>query len=181
MIPEVKKDILSALGQAIDCILKDDLTQLNLLSNYTIHNASIFQDEDSVSIAVVIYALSKIFEREHGIKDKKVVEELKNAFNSLSEDDFHSYKQCIHNISNIISKLDSKLRLYIEQVINQSQIRKGSKIYEHGISLARASEMLGISQWELMTYVGNTQIIDKSEKVRRVANRLKFARSLFGL
>jgi len=180
MIPDVKRDILSILKQAQECLSKDDLTELALLSNHTMHNASIFQDEDSISIAVVVYALSKIFERQ-GSVDKRVVEELKSAHTCLQRNDFHSYKQSIHNITNIIHKLDSKLKLYVEEVINQAEIRKGSKIYDHGISLARASEMLGISQWELMTYIGNTQIIDNSEKVLKASNRVKFARTLFGL
>jgi hypothetical protein len=181
MIPEVKKDILSILKQAIAFISEGNLTELSKLSNNTVHNASIFQDEDSISIAVVIYALSKIIEREHKPMDRTVIEKLEQAYDCLSSNDFHNYKKSIHGITSIISSLDSKLKLYIEEVISQSQIRKGSKIYEHGISLARASEMLGISQWELMCYVGNTQIIDRSEKVKRTASRLDFARRLFGI
>jgi len=179
MIPNVKKDILSILSHAVSYINDGNLTELSLLSNSTIHNASIYQDEDSISIAVIIYALSKIFEREHSSLDKSVIENLKQAQQSLKDDNFHNYKESIHQISKKIQSLDHQLNLYVEQVINQAQIRKGSKIYEHGISLARASEMLGISQWDLMTYVGNTQIIDKSEKVRRAKGRLEYARGLF--
>ena len=51
----IKKDILSIISKTI-AILKikeeKDIIELKELSNHTIHNASIFQDEDSVSIAI---------------------------------------------------------------------------------------------------------------------------------
>jgi len=181
MLPEVKTDILSILKEAVAAISDGDMMKLSELSNHTIHNASIFQDEDSISIAVVIYALSKIFGREHGVVDKNILEQLRAASQSLERDNFGRFKDTIHEITKTISSLDSKLKLYIEEVVNQAQIRKGSKIYEHGISLARASEMLGISQWELMSYVDKTQIIDRAEKARKAKNRIIFTRRLFNL
>ena len=66
MNDNVKRDILRTLNRTVE-ILKEkdvtDLTELKELSNTTVHNASIYQDEDSVSVAVLIYSLSKIFER----------------------------------------------------------------------------------------------------------------------
>jgi hypothetical protein len=180
VIPEVKNDILSVLKEAVLCIKEDHLQDLSELSNQIIHNASIFQDEDSISIAVVIYATSKILQRDLSGKHK-IIAKLVQSRESLQENDFHGYKKSIKELTKIISGMDSRLRLYIIEVINQAEIKKGSKIYDHGISLARAAEMLGISQWDLMTYIGNTQIIDRSEKVIRSQNRLKYARSLFGL
>ncbi|MFH1510490.1 MAG: hypothetical protein ABIF10_02265 [Candidatus Woesearchaeota archaeon] len=181
MLPEVKEDILAVLKQAKECVLQRDAARLSELSNHTIHNASIFQDEDSVSIAVVAYALSKVLQREQGALAKGIVDGLGMAIDSLTKNDFGSYNKSIHSITATISGIDSKMKLYIQQVIGQSQIKKGSKIYDHGISLARASEMLGISQWELMNYVGKTRIIDRSEKVEAAKKRLVFARGLFGI
>ena len=58
----VKRDILAVLNDLAG-ILKvkeeSDAAQIKELSNHVIHNASIFQEEDSVSIAILIYALSK--------------------------------------------------------------------------------------------------------------------------
>ena len=78
----------------------------------------------------------------------------------------------------IISTIDSKLKLYIGEVITQAEIKKGSKLYAHGISLGRAAEVLGISQWELMFYIGKTKLIDVKGCVG-VRERLNYARSLF--
>ena len=69
--------------------------------------------------------------------------------------------------------------MYIHEVINQAQIKKGCKLCEHGISIARASEVLGISQWELMHYIGKTTLIDQFSEPVNVTKRLKIARSMF--
>ena len=62
----IKKDIIEVLNKLVG-ILKvkedSDIIEIKELSNHVIHNASVFQDEDSVSIAILIYSLSKIMER----------------------------------------------------------------------------------------------------------------------
>ena len=53
----VKKDALQILNRVIEIVkIKDekDALELKELSNHTIHNASVFQDDASLSIAVLI-------------------------------------------------------------------------------------------------------------------------------
>ena len=45
--------------------------------------------------------------------------------------------------------------------------------------MAKASEILGISQWELMNYIGKTQINDNIPDIIDARSRLRFARGLF--
>ena len=179
----IKKDIIAVLGDLIE-ILKvkedSDIVQIKELSNHVIHNASVFQDEDSVSIAILIYSLSKIIERKQGEMDyNKVLSMLNSCILNLKNNDDNGFRKSIKNMFNFIRTMDQKLRLYIHEVINQAQIKKGCKLCEHGISIARASEVLGISQWELMHYMGKTTIIDKFSEPIDVSKRLKIARSLF--
>ncbi|MBI4440348.1 hypothetical protein HY638_05230 [Candidatus Woesearchaeota archaeon] len=179
----VKKDILAIMQQAIDILGKEnpDAAVLRELSNHTIHNASIYQDEDSVSIAILVYAISKIIERG---ADKKCCSQiyslLKESYGELDQGRIGEYKALVRKIFGEVTKIESKFKMYIEEVIRQAQIKKGSKIFEHGISLARASEMLGISQWELMSYVGKTSIADTVAGEEMTKKRLAIARSLFG-
>ena len=158
-----------------------DIMDMKELSNHTIHNASIFQDEDSVSVAILIYSLSKIIERKQGeLNYTNINNLLKAAYNSLDNNDVEDYRRRIRRLFHFISTIDTKLKLYIEEVINQALIKKGSKLYEHGISLARAAEVLGISQWELIFYIGKTKIPDSHEiEIISLKNRLNHARSLF--
>ena len=185
MDPKVKEDILAMLTDAIEVLKtkeEKDILELKELSDHTIHNASVFQDEDSITIAVILYAIYKIVERPSGL-DTKVYDlirfELKKAKDILIGDDVEGYRKKIDGLSSIISAIDSKLKLYVEEVINKAQIKKGSRLYEHGISLERAAEILDISHWELMSYVGKTRITDEAGESINVKDRIKFARGLF--
>src|SRR3989338_10521090 len=60
---EVKKEIIDVLKGSLDAIKKNDIKFLRDLSNKVINSSSLFQDEDVITMAVMIYSLSKIFER----------------------------------------------------------------------------------------------------------------------
>src|SRR3989338_4937323 len=78
----IKRDIIAVLTELVE-ILKvkeeSDMVQMKELSNHVIHNASVFQDEDSVSIAILIYSLSKIIERKQGEMDYNKVLSMLNS------------------------------------------------------------------------------------------------------
>ena len=184
----IRKDILSTLRQAIALIKRKDVPALDELSNHTIKNASIFQDKGSVSIAVVIYALSKIIKRT--VSDpaycKKICNKMGNELAAakffLEKEKDLKYKNIIKRILKEIGKLDDKLKLYIEDVLNKAKIVKGSNMYGHGVSIGRAAQLLGISQWELMGYIGKTKIVDQyEEQVISAAARLSYAKKIFNI
>src|SRR3989338_7866278 len=115
----VRNDALQIINRVIEILeTKEDwdVMELKELSNNTIHNASVFQDECSVSVAVLIYALSKIIERNPEFDYRGVFELLKDARDDLEndkEDDFHA---AIEKLFSEISKLDGKIRLYAQEV-----------------------------------------------------------------
>lgn len=177
----VKKDILTVLREVVILIKDQEYAEIKELSNHTIHNASIFQDEYSVSVAVIIYSISKIMERTidgHAKIGERLAAMLNDAVALLDKDNLDGYTNSVKKILRAISEIDERLKMFIEEVVEQAQIKKGSKIYEHGISLARAAELLGVSQWELMDYIGKTTITEGAPL--DVGKRLAFARSLFG-
>jgi hypothetical protein len=183
MNEEVRRDIIRVLRKSVELLKSSSChyeDNLSALSNQTIHNASIFQDEDSISIAVIMYSLSKMVSR-HEIKDE-LINRIEHAYHTLEKSNLGSYNKEIKGIIEDIKQIDGKVDFYIQEVINNAQIKKGGKIYDHGISLSRAAHLLGINQWELMSYVGKTKIIDRSDKddqllIKRVEN----ARDIFGL
>lgn len=179
----IKRDILAVLTELTE-ILKvkedSDITQIKELSNHVVHNASVFQDEDSISIAILIYALSKIIERKQRDMDyNKILSMLDSCILNLKNNNDDLFRKSVKSIFSFIRTMDEKLKMYIYEVINQAQIKKGCKLCEHGISIARASEVLGISQWELMHYLGKTTLIDQFSEPVNAARRLKIARGLF--
>ena len=179
----VRKDALKILNKVVDILeVKEekDTVELKNLSDRTIHNSSIFQDEVSVSMTVLVYALSKIIERKQDSLDyKNLLELLRMARKQLYDYEEKQFNNTIKNLFSEISKIDDKLKLYVQEVINQAQVKKGYKLYEHGLSLAKASEILGISQWELMNYAGKTKLSEYVYDVVDVRTRLKLARGLF--
>ena len=183
MYNQIKKDILSVLTELIQ-ILKErkaaDVLEIKSLSNRVIHNASVFQDEDSISIAILIYSLSKIIERkERELDFNKITAIVNSAISNLKSNNDFGFRKSIKDLFNFIRSIDRGLRLYINEVINQAQVKKGCKLCEHGISVARASEVLGISRWELMHYLGKTTVIDQFSEPVGINSRMKFARGLF--
>src|SRR3989339_1352530 len=119
----VRNDALQILNKVIEILeTKEEKGTMELkeLSNNTIHNASVFQDECSVSIAVLIYALSKIIERNPEFDYSRVLNLLKEARYNLENDKEDEFHATIKRLFSEISKLDSKIRLYVQKVINQS-------------------------------------------------------------
>ena len=179
----VQKDIVMVLEKLLDlfhCEGDIDSAQLNELSNHTIHNISIFQDEDSITIAIVIFSLSKIMYRQKtAINCTILVDMFKKAKSSLKQDDFIGYRKTLKRIIEIIGSIDDKMKMYIEEIIHKARISKGGMLFEHGISIAQTAEVLGISQWELMNYIGKTKIIDTYQDKSSIKKRIVIARELF--
>jgi len=175
----VRKDIISAIDEVIGAISKKDYIRISEISNHTIHDASIFQDDDSLTLAVLLYALSKVMQACIVAQEEcpLVAPSLIKAKEALLEDDENSYRTETKNILRKIVKEDSQLKFYIQDVINRAKIKKASKMHEHGISIARTAELLGISQWELQTYIG--KLTGRSFDGGSTLQRLKKARELF--
>ena len=181
MLPVVKRDILALLIDVSTAIRKRDFYSIKEISSHTVHNASIYQDPDSISVAVAAYALSKILERDAETISAKIEPLLLEAIEFLEKDMLERYRDSIKGLISKISSFDSKLKLYVQEVINRAQIKKASSMYYHGISLARVSDLLGISQWELMSYVGNTTIHDSFAEGQSPKSRIGDAFRLFNL
>jgi len=180
MRPLIRDDILKTLEDVITAMKAQDYVKLRELSNHTIHDASIFQEDDPLALAVLVYALSKIFQRciEKNQVCPVVLPTLEKARDVLSQNDEDSYRSIIKNLLREIGEIDQQMKLYIQEVIENARIKKGSKIHEHGISIARTAELLGISQWELQNYIGKTQEENHYDGVR-VEDRIGFTREMF--
>ncbi len=184
---EIKKDILEVLTKSLSAIKRNDITELRELSNHTLHTISVYQDDYSAGIAVLIYSLSKIFERSDlkRFKDwdnfyESCLTNLKNAKESLEKDDVEFYVKSIKSLLGAVRRLETNLGKYIADVFSSAKIHKASRIHEHGISVGRTAELLGVSEWDIMEYIGKTGISDVPFSIsKKVNQRIKFTRSLF--
>lgn len=171
MRDEVKNDLLENIDYFLKKIKSNDFSDLSEFSNHTIHDASIYQDKDSISFAIAIYSISKLKEKSDFdvLKFEHIFLSMKHA---LMNNNYDSYRKSVSALLKIIDTLDRKLHLYVENILDQAKIKKGSKIYDHGISLAQASEISGIALWDLIGYVGNTNIYENS--ISRIKYKEKF-------
>ena len=187
MQKDVKDKIIEILKESLNAIAFNKPEKLRELSDKIIHSASIYQDDNVVSVSVLIYALSKIYERKNyrNCRDwekfnQLVVVNLKKAAETLEKDNDSDYYKAIKGIFESINSLDRKLKLYIEQVFEKAKVHRASRLHEHGISIGRTADILGISKWEIMDYIGSTGISDVREsKTIPIDKRLKKARELF--
>ena len=182
-----KEHLIEVLTNVRRGILTRNTLMLKDLSNQTIHSASIFQDTDSIAIAVVVYALSKIIEkREHdnfkGCDEfcEKCLKSIDKAIISLQKDDQKKFSESLNEITKSVNKLSINLRRYIQDVMRKSSINKASKIYEHGISMEQTANLLGISMYELATYTSQKEITDlEVNKTISVKDRIKLVEKMF--
>ncbi len=186
MVQEIE-NIIDILTKAKKAIKEEDIITIKELSNHTLHSVSIFQDVDSINIAVILYALSKIIERTHyrdlpGWEkfEKTYTDAVDNALIALKRKDIAVYRDQISKIRESVDKLSGHLKGYIEEVFRKASINKASRIYEHGISRESAAKILGVTLWELNQYVGQTRIADVNlTYTLDIKQRIKNAQEMF--
>ncbi len=171
----IKRDVLSVLAKAFRAIRKDELLRLREISNEVIHNASIFQDEYSISTAILIYAISKVSIPPADLR-KMVLPVLKEMVADMAADRHEQYRQ---KTRELLADLEKKSNRTVSEMLQQAQISKGTKIYDHGISLPRVAETLGISVWDLTEYIGKTGIAETMGDPGDIQERLSFTRRMF--
>lgn len=189
MEEKVKTDILAILYDAALAIDANHIDDLKTLSDHTLHNLATFQDEDSISIAILIYSIAKICDRtkKDGAESafpvaEKMVIKLKEAARYLEHSNEKKYRKVIQNLFDYIKRNESKFIHYATEIIQQARIKKGSRVTEHGLSFGTVSQLLGISKWELMDYLGHTTVFEKENiRTKTVKERMKVAKGLFGI
>ena len=180
-------NILRILEETKRAIEEKNYAKISYLSNQTINTASLTQDPDNIAVAVGIYSLNKIFEREHykkypdyGKIRKIIVDSLECSIEDLEKNDLKEFRKDFENIRTCIKKISGKLKEYIQEVFRKAKINKASRIYEHGISMEQTAKLLGITMFELADYSGKTGISDVPEnKTLDTKSRIKLAEEIF--
>ncbi len=182
------KHILNVLRQTKKAVKENDSIRLKELSNQTIHSASVYQDMQSILIAIIIYSLSKILERRYyqklpgwNIFFNSYMKDIDRAIIFLEKDNVKKFELTLKDIIKTISRLKGDLKENIKDVFKKARINKASKIYEHGLSLEKTAKLLGISMWELSEYAGQKRIHDinlnitmpEKERIKLALNFLK--------
>jgi hypothetical protein len=184
-----KENVLRILEETKEALKTENVGKIKNLSDETIHTASTTQDPDNIAIAVIVYSLSKIIQREQYKKYsgwKKFyqiyVSSIDEAIKSIKSGNDKHIKQNLSRVRNEINNLSGDLRKNIEDVFMKASINKASKIYEHGISMEQTAQLLGITVWDLASYAGQKNEISNINLsvTQKLKSRIKTAEEIFG-
>ena len=181
-------NILRILRKTKQFVEEDNAHELKGLSNQTIHSATISQDADNIVVAVLVYSLGKVLERDH-YRDmdgwaefyNSLIKNLGLAVKSLEKDNLKNARIYLGRIRNSLNKIEGNLGQYIKDVFMKAGINKAFKLYEHGLSTEKTAELLGVSLWDMASYIGQSHIGDSKAAITMpAAQRVKIAEDIFG-
>ncbi len=182
-----KENILRIFQETKEALKIGDSATIKNLSNQTINTASLTHDPDNIAVAVIVYSLSKIIERE-GYKKfpgwskfyNTYIKAIDKIITAIKKDDEKEAGENLKLIRKAIDSLSGKLKEYIQDVFRKASINKASRIYEHGISMERTAKLLGITMYELAVYAGQTEISNVPlGKTMDTKKRIKLAMEIF--
>lgn len=185
---EEKGHILKILEGVRLALESKNYVKIKNLSNKVVHHSSVHQDPDVISVAVIIYSLSKLIERESykeeknwGLFYKNYLKNIDDMIKALKRKDINKFREEVDANRKLIQNLSGNLKVYIGDVFRRAKVNKASRIYEHGISMEKTAKILGISLWELAEYAGRTRVGDVNLSVTLpIRQRIKYVEEIFG-
>jgi len=164
---EETKHLIDVLEATKKALIEEDVLKLKDLSNQTIHTSSTEQQRGEILVLIINYTLEKLIERKATLKiknwntiAKRINSYLDLAVLALKQEKFDKFEEYLVNIRKTIESISINLKPYIKEVLRKASVNKASKIYEHGISMEQTAHLLGVTQWELSEYTGQTAIGD---------------------
>ncbi len=158
-------NVLRIFREVREAIEHENTNKIKQLSNQTIHTATIAQDPENITVAVLIYSIGKVLERDHykglpGFNEfyTSLKKRIDTSIKALEKQDMDKFRLQQRRIRTDIEKIDSNLSRYIKEVFEKASINKASKIYEHGLSLEQTASLLGVNLWDLSQYIGQSSI-----------------------
>ena len=187
---EMKKEecanAILVLQETLIALKDKDSLKLRELSDRTIHSSCFYQNEGSITSAVLIYTLSKLVERQDYNKIKywenfvkKFSSYIELAISALKKSNMSGYEKELVRARESLAGTSVNLKAYIQEVLRKASINKGAKLYEHGLSLGKTSELLGITKWELAEYTSQKQTPEINYQTINIKTRAKMALEFF--
>ena len=183
-----KENILRILEGTKTALEKDDVVTIKNLSNQTTNTIALNNDPDNIAIAVIVYSISKLLERQNYQKlpgwnqfYENILKCINNAIISIKKGDEQDIKENINYLRYALTKISGGLKKYIQDVFRKASINKASQLYEHGLSMERTAKLLGITMFELSSYAGQKQQVSELplSKGIDIKSRIKLVMELF--
>ena len=183
-----KDNILKILEGTKASIQKGDAVTIKNLSIQTTNTIALTHDPDNIAVAVIVYSISKLLERQDYQKlpgwqefYNTIFKGIDNAINSIKDNDEKAIKENLNCLRKSLIKVSGSLKKHIQDIFRKASINKASKIYEHGISMEKTANLLGITMFELASYAGQREQVLEVPMVKGidVKSRIKLAMDMF--
>jgi len=180
-------NILRIFQETKAAVERGDSAKIKNLSNQTNNTAALTNDPDNIAVAVIVYSLSKVVEREDYKKlpgwnkfYEIYIGTISRIIDAIKRKDDEAFREDIMLIRKAIETLSGNLKVYIQDVLRKAMINRASKLYEHGISMEKTADLLGITIFELADYTGSKELTNVFQvKVVDVKARIKMAMEMF--
>jgi len=185
------KDDLSNISRVLRSARKiisgGNYNKLTALSNETIHSATVNQNPLNIIVAVLIYSLSKILERENYRKmegwrefENLLLKNLDLMIAAADKGDRENVILYAGEVRHILNTFSGNLGSYIKDIFRKAEINKAFKLYEHGLSVQKTAKLLGVSLWDLSSYIGQSKISEAKVSVSLpVKTRIQYVEEFF--
>ncbi|MDD3264162.1 MAG: hypothetical protein PHT94_04695, partial [Candidatus Nanoarchaeia archaeon] len=165
-----------------EAIKTKDYITIRDASDKVIHNASIYQDNLSIGATVIIYATSKLLKMNYRFVQSNILPLFEKCYHNIEEEQEERVIATYNTITKMIKNEDKNLNKFYKEILDDADLKKVTKIYDHGISLRRASSILNVSEWEALSFLGASQVVkdDDNQNLKKyVKNKLEYTRELF--
>ena len=184
---DTKKDVLDALSETIESLENRQYADLHMISDHLLHAITIHQEKTLVDLSIAIYAVNKILEKEKyanhpKVKDfvKKMLHLFKDMKKSVQKNDYLSFEKLLAEALASLQTFGRSIKFYVDDLLHFAKIKKGTKLYEHGISLGKAAELVGVAKWDLMPAIGETASHEQLAAPKDVnKKRIAFTEKIF--
>lgn len=180
----VRKEILNILTQAVEVLEKKELKdteELKELSEQAIEKVAAYKDLDLISITVLIYSLYKVVAVMTQDDYQGGLKHLAAAKDNLQQNNFGRYNTQIRSLYNLVRKSNAKVKEHLQDVMNAAKIKKGTSLFEHGLSIGQAAGLMGLSNWDLQSYLGKTVAFERHQELIPAKKRMLKAFNLFSI
>ncbi len=179
---EIKKDILDVLSRTIEILEQreeKDVEELKELSDHGIDDVALHKNLDLISITVLIYSLYKIIASVPEEDYFEILNKLTAAKQSLQERNLGKYNQSIKTLFQIIKKSNAKIKVHLQDVLHAARVKKSAILLEKGLSIGQAAGLMGLSNWDLQSYVGKTTSFEQQQEKIPAKTRVQTALKIF--
>ena len=84
-------------------------------------------------------------------------------------------------IRQVLNTFSGNLGSYVKDVFRKAEINKAFKLYEHGLSVQQTANLLGVSLWDLSSYIGQSKISEARVAISLPEKeRVKYVEDFFG-